>query len=346
MLRHGGKTRELTEEDFGAVMAAFSRVTADARTILSQPYDPRLAWERVLEADKLSVADHLAKFDLSPLQRVCLESVFSSAAHNSINEWSYMELIRWTALAGYNDFLLFMDSSARFKLKDGTGALINAMLEDGQPEVRLSATVSSVEEEADAVVVRTASGETIITKAVICTVPMNVLPEITFTPALDEAVVRAGKEGHNGVGFKLFANAKGDLGSVFCFAEESAPLSNLLTYASGTDHTLLVGFGSNSSAIDLYDKAAVQASIRDYLPGVEIESTLVYDWLQDPYSRGTWASYKPGWMSRYYHAIQQDKGRVLFASGDHGDGWRGFIDGAIAAGSKAAARASGVLSKT
>ena len=82
----------------------------------------------------------------------------------------------------------------------------------------------------------------------------------------------------------------------------------------------------------------VFAEPRDYIPGAEVESTYTYDWVLDPYSRGTYCSYKPGWMGKYYAHFQQDRGRVFFGSGDHGEGWRGFIDGAIGAGIKAAER--------
>jgi monoamine oxidase len=69
-----------------------------------------------------------------------------------------------------------------------------------------------------------------------------------------------------------------------------------------------------------------------------------YDWVNDPYSRGTWATYRPGWVEKYYDQFQQGSGRIFFGSGDHGEGWRGTIDSAIGAGSIAARKASDMLS--
>ena len=48
-------------------------------------------------------------------------------------------------------------------------------------------------------------------------------------------------------------------------------------------------------------------------------------------------------MTRHYDEFQRDRGRILFGSGDHGEGWRGFIDGAIGGGIRAAQRAKSLL---
>lgn len=343
ILRNEGRTSDLTEEQVVSVIQAFQAITADARAILERPWDTRFNWDKVLEADKLSTEERMKQLDLTPLQYVALESLFAASAHNTISEWSYMELLRWTGLAGFNDFLLYLDASARYTFKKGTGSLLDAMLEDGKPEVRLSTAVKKVEDLGGRIRVTTAKGEEIIAGTVICTVPMNVLPGIEFSPALDPKLVEAAKEGHNGKGVKLYIRAKGKHGKVFGMSRESHPISSLFTYKEGEGHTLFTGFGIDSQAIDYFDEEEVQKAVRDYLPDVEIESTFTYDWVLDPYSKGTWASYKPGWMEKYYDHFNKDAGNILFASGDHGDGWRGFIDGAIGAGSKAAERARKIL---
>ncbi len=44
-----------------------------------------------------------------------------------------------------------------------------------------------------------------------------------------------------------------------------------------------------------------------------------------------------------YDAFSSESGRIFFASGDHGEGWRGFIDGAIGSGIRAAQRVNKLL---
>ena len=47
-------------------------------------------------------------------------------------------------------------------------------------------------------------------------------------------------------------------------------------------------------------------------------------------------SYRPGTVARFADGLPQTEGKLFFASGDHGDGWRGFMEGAIASGSQTA----------
>ncbi|MCY1452821.1 Pseudooxynicotine oxidase [compost metagenome] len=87
----------------------------------------------------------------------------------------------------------------------------------------------------------------------------------------------------------------------------------------------------------------MQKVVSSFYPELEVEQCYGYEWTLDPYSRGTYCTYKPKWYGKYYDHFQKDKGRVLFSTGDHGDGWHGFIDGAIGSGLRAANRARKLL---
>jgi monoamine oxidase len=334
-----GKTRTLTEAELHSMGEAYAAYTADSRELMERPYDYVHTWDKLIAIDNLSGQDRLDQLDLTPLQRLGLESLIASCAHNSADQMSYVEVLRWFSLAGFNDMLMWFDAVARYKLKDGTIGLINAMLDDGKAEVRLSTPVKSVEDQGGRVRITTTRGEQITAAAVVVTIPMNILPDVDFSPALDPELIEAAREMHTGQGLKVYAKVKGKVGKLFTLASQDHPLNTVFTYYEGSDHTLLVGFGSDRNKIDIYDEESVQTALRDFIPGVEVESTFGYDWVLDPYSRGTYASYKPGWLGKYYAHFQQDRGRVFFGSGDHGEGgWRGFIDGAIGAGIKAAQR--------
>ena len=41
-----------------------------------------------------------------------------------------------------------------------------------------------------------------------------------------------------------------------------------------------------------------------------------WSWSSDPYARGTWATLPPGWVARWAEALECDRGRLFFASGD------------------------------
>lgn len=64
----------------------------------------------------------------------------------------------------------------RYTFKDGTISLINAMIEDGKPEVR---SPVKVEDKGDHVVVTTQKGERIVAGSVVLALPMNVLPNVS-----------------------------------------------------------------------------------------------------------------------------------------------------------------------
>ena len=52
-------------------------------------------------------------------------------------------------MAGGSEFSNFMDSTARFKLKQGTSHLIDLILEDGGADVKLSTPVKAIEDAGD-----------------------------------------------------------------------------------------------------------------------------------------------------------------------------------------------------
>jgi 3',5'-cyclic AMP phosphodiesterase CpdA len=137
---------------------------------------------------------------------------------------------------------------------------------------------------------------------------------------------------------------EGDLGNFFAFSAH-LPMNFAMTYKQSKDYTIVLGFASGSSDdLDPYDEESVQAALRQYLPGATVLSVMHYDWVSDPYSRGTWATYRSGWVDKYYDQFQKESGRIFFGSGDHGEGWRGTIDSAIGAGSIAARKANDLLS--
>lgn len=340
-----GKGKALTEAQVYEFIQVFQAYNAEARNVLERPWDILHAKDQALRADQMSGRDRLNQLKLSPLMDTLMDGLICSLANNSADNVSYLDTLRWFQLPG-GDFLTTLDSATRYKLKKGTGYLLNKMVEDGNPDVRLSTPVKKVEDLGGQVRITTVRGETIIAASVIVALPMNVLPNVEFSPALPPQLKLAADERHSGAGFKVYIKVKGKLGKVFGIAGSDHPMGALLTYEEAEDHTLLVGFGNDPAKLDVYDDEAVQAMVRNYFPDAEVEGVFSYDWQLDPYSQGTYCSYKPGWIEKYHDHFQQDRGRTFFGQGDHDSGWRGFIDGAIGAGSKAAQRVNETLKKS
>jgi monoamine oxidase len=341
----GGKRVVVGAQDMAAVQAALEAYFGPARLVWNRPYDSRFAQAELAKLDALSALDALSRLELSPLQRGFLEGYLLSMTNGPLDRVAYTEMLRWWALGGWN-LPGVSDAVARYKLADGTKALIAKMAEHGRFEVRLGAIASRIESSETGVRVRLAGGAQLDARAAVITLPLNVLPGVEFAPALDARLLELAGLRHGGRGFKLYIRTKGRATKhkkASAVAPATHPLSYALTYAIDDASTLFVAFGADPDKLDVSDRNAVQGALRAWFPGVEVESISAWSWSSDPYARGTWATLPPGWVARWAEALERDRGRLFFASGDVGEGWRGFIDGAIGAGSRAAVRVHGRL---
>jgi monoamine oxidase len=340
--------RELSEAELYEAMQGFELFFEESRTIWERPYDSRLGWSAIQERDPMSVADRAAELELTPLQRDMILSYLESLVHGPVERASYVEISRVWALAG-RTFELFGDSLARYKLAKGTASLIQAIIGDSAAEVHLEATVERIAQSEAGVEVTLRGGESLSARAAVVAVPMNVLHDVEFTPALSATKLAASKERHAGVGFKAFVEVEGDPGRVQALvSKRSNPFAVLFTFEQGAERSLLVGFGSDPDVMGAraLDTAGWQRAVEEIFPGLRVVRGFGHGWTQDPYAQGTWCTYKPGQVERLQHEMPRSEGRLFFASADSGEGWRGFIDGAIGGGSRAAREAAGMLGAT
>jgi len=271
-----------------------------------------------------------------------MDAIFATSCHCSPSDAGLVEMHRWYTLPGAT-LPAFMDSVGRYWLRRGTKTLIEAMLADGRPELRLSTAVKAVRQQDDQVVVTTEGDETVSARALVVTIPLNVLGQIEFSPPLSPEKRAAASEGHAGSGVKLHIKIRGELGGVTGLAPWPAPLSSLMTEFSDPEGTVVTAFGPSGKLLDINDDEAIQNAVRRMLPGVEVEWAVGYDWNADAYSRGTWCVFRPGQLTRYLRELQRAEGRVFYASGDNANGWRGFIDGAIESGLRAGREVAAAL---
>ncbi len=324
----------LSEQQIVDAAMGWNAYTTGVRSIVPRPFDLLHNEPAALAADAISALEHLETLGLSPLQQAFCRGMIELTSSGAANTVSHLEMLRFYMLAG-GDFANFMDSVARFKLKQGTARLIDEIITDADPGVRLSTPVRAVEDRGDFVRVTTQRGENLDGRVVISTLPMNTLADVAFAPALPARVVSAARQRHPGVGAKIYLQVEGDVGNVATIAP-GRPINYLMTFEQAPKHTLIAAFSSDLNLLDPYDDEALQRELDFHLPGARLVASTHYDWNNDPYSKGTWATYRPGWAGQQMSDFQKPQGRVHFASGDHGEGWRGTIDGAIGAGARAA----------
>lgn len=333
-----GKLKQGTREDIGLLgFKAAGFFYYDARAVFPRPHDPLLV-PAVAELDKLSVRDRLEGVGLTDDQKAVMEGIFGSSCHCSLGEASLVEMLRWYTLSG-SSLQNALDVTARYTIRGGTRKLIQGILADAKAELKLSTPVKAIRQRDGEVVITTEEDETVSARAVVVTVPLNVLSSIKFSPPLSAGKRGIASEGHAGRGVKLHIKIGGQVGDFSGVAPWPAPLSSLSTEYSDPDGTVLTAFGPSGKLLDINDDRAVQDAVRQLLPEAEVVWAVGYDWNVDPYSRGTWCVYRPGQMTRYLRELQRPEGRVFYAGGDNAKGCRGFIDGAIESGLRASREA-------
>lgn len=331
-LDYEGKRHEASFASLAAEFeASCARFFENAYTVMPRPAEP-FAFSEWVQADTFSVQQKLDATSMSPQMKILVDTYFTLCGSNDPSKISYIDMMRWYALAGYNAGIL-NDAIARYKIKGGTKALLDRIASDSGADIRLGVPVKSVRDLGGAVEVVTEDGQRLLSKAVVSAVPLNVLSDISFSPALPSGKLTPSREKHAGQGTKVHILVKGEYPMTSMWAPSGKVALNYILWDGIIDgNTHLIGFGPSSDTLDINDNQAVQNAVRQFLPDATVIEAYGYDWGLDPYSKGVWGVSKPGQISHAIADLQRPIGRIAFANSDWANGWRGFIDGAIEQG--------------
>lgn len=244
--------------------------------------------------DDMSLADRIAELgdQIEPLERSMLEAYLSILCGGDFTQASFWEVLRCWALAGYNttDFLA---AAAAFKLKRGQSDFARRFFDEavrtGRLDYRFDCPVSAVADLGERVEVTARDGATFTARRLICTAPLNVLKNISFTPPLPEAKLRASELGHVNRVVKINAEVQGtDLRS---FVGLAHPVGGL-NYVGGdgitkAGNTHIVGLGTKLRPKE--GVGSVLSALRAFSDVTTVERLLFHDWNEDEFSQGTWA---------------------------------------------------------
>ena len=173
--------------------------------------------------------------------------------------------------------------------------------------------------------------------------PLNVLKDISFTPTLSAAKLAASEETHAGCGTKTHIIVEGNLGNISCLAPSRYPINWLFTEHMYEDKTHLIGFGPSADLMDVNDNRDIERAVRLFLPDAKVIQAFGYEWTADPFSQGTWCTFRPNQFGKYLQALQKSESRLVFASADWATGWRGGMDGAVESGLRAGKEIRSIL---
>jgi monoamine oxidase len=333
----GGERYEGTFDDFCAKLdGPLNQVVADSREVFPHPYATATERAAVEALDGLGMADRLDKLDLTPEERGLLHAFCEMQFHGPTEEGAVSQLLRWVALAA-GDWQLLFEALAGYEFANGTRDLVDAVVADGEFEVALESPVAGVSEVDGRMEVSLRDGGTVVARAVIVAVPINVLGDIDFSPALPAGVREVAAEKQVSRGLKMWAEISGGLGPWFAWADDH-PLTFAARASTDGERSLLLCFGSDAERLDPNDLAGAQAALEPLLPGVEVLRCAGHNWLHDEFTQGTWAMLRPGQWTKL-RDLDQLKGPLFIAGSDFAEGWAGLMDGAIESGMVAARRA-------
>jgi len=286
-----------------------------------------------LGAFDVSVAEFVDGLGAEPEAADYLRSFMVSMGGGSIERCSALPLLWDMVELDYSPADVFVDVGELFA--DGTKSLIDPMA--AGIDVRFDTVVTTVTQDQDGVTIQLADGGMIRAPAAVVALPLNLWADVAFDPPLAGPKRRAAATGHAGEVSKVIAVVESAPESYLGAAWGTPIQAGFVTGAVGEGRQLFMGF-SVQDRVDLADDAAVAAAVRAHLPEAEVVATAGHDWVNDPFSKGTWLGTPPTWFSDgTFEALSEHEGRLAFAGSDIAAEGAGWIEGAIGSGVGAAA---------
>lgn len=339
-VRHTGP---MDERDAIATRA-WNRFVEPAADALPRPHDPLFALAALAPVDAQTIVQRIAELGLDESERDVLSAELEALAHGYLDDAGAVSALRWHALSG-SSLRLTQETGGVYTFGAGTRGLLEAMAAQAPFAQSLSTPVESIGQAGGAVEVRTREGHTLRARTCVLTVPLNVLPSIAID-GLSAAKRDAISLGQASRGIKLWLRVRGEARGINAIAP-AHPFGYLMTdRLLGDGSQLLIGFGRDAAVVDADDRTALQRSLDELHPGLEIVDAITHDWLADEFARGTWAIHRPGWYTNHHAAMRAPEGGLVFAGSDLADGWSGFIDGAIESGLRAAGQVRSLLANS
>ena len=241
-------------------------------------------------------------------ERDVLAAELEGVAHGFLDDAGAVSILRLHALAG-RSLELAEDAGGRYTFGSKTRGLIDAMAAQAPFAQWLSTPVDSLGPVSDGVEVRTRNGDVLRARTCVLTVPLNVLPHVRFDD-LSAAKRDAIALGQASRGIKLWLRVKGESRGINAIAPGSPIRLPDGRPAAARRHAAAGRVRHRRRRVDLEDRPALQRSLDELHPGLEIVDTTAHDWLADEFSLGTWAIHRPGWYTRHHAAMREPERRT------------------------------------
>ncbi|MGH2873122.1 MAG: flavin monoamine oxidase family protein, partial [Solirubrobacteraceae bacterium] len=317
----------------------------EARAFERALYELGAASRRLPASVALDGGGELADLDLSaaawierlrlPAATADLLSAFA-AMYGGCDPHEEALLAHLADVAGFGHSAFALLDGLAEELADGSTELIGRLAADCGAVIRMATPVADVEQTRDGVRATTTDGERYEAAVGVLAVPINVLATIALGPEPDPLIAAAARRGQPCRSIKLWLLAEGVPAGLLA-AGWPAPLQWLSSIRELDGAQLMVAFGHPRPSFDPDSLESVTEAVQRLAPGARVLAIDRHDWNADPYSRGAWGMWRPGWVSdgtlRAFNALH---GALAFAGSDFAPQWPGWIAGAISSGARAA----------
>lgn len=221
-------------------------------------------------------------------------------------------------------------------LVGGVTALVQRMIAASGVTLALNWPVSEVIQTTSGVSVRTSDGRTMRAKAATVCTGVNPLRSITFDPPLPPDRSVAGSRGHLGRAIKVWAKVRGVPVGVLATGGGSGIEWMFSERQTADGATMIAGFGLEGKGFDPTRSQDHAKALARFFPEAQLLAHDWHDWINDPYSRGTWVCAALDAPGALEFRNWTPTGRLAFASSDISPEGAGWFDAAIVSGQRAA----------
>jgi monoamine oxidase len=320
------------EEIYDLERVLFEVIKASHRIAIDVPRD-----QQDLADLDVSVEEFLDR--LEPLPRV-REFLYMWAGLGSgalPSEWSMLAALSLIAAMDNSVYGWYGAVTDAFEL--GISSVVETMAGDSGARTELATPVARIEQDADSVRVTARDGRTWSAPTAVVAVPIALWPEIEFVPSLPADKLEPARANHPGRMKKTWMVVDGIPADLYA-SGWGTDFVQAFPEASEPDGLVALGMCAPPSDLDPRDPRAVEAAMRQFVPGARVLATDLHEWREDPFSKGGWYVPPPGILTSFHSALGRSEGRLSFAGADVAVRWIGWIDGAVETGARAAREAA------
>lgn len=237
----------------------------------------------------------------------------------------------------------------------GTSAIATGLADELPPgSVLVNSPVDSIHQTSDGAFVETATGNRIFARKVIIAVPTNTYSNIHFSPPLPSAKRALVSRTKPGVYAKMiltyskawwkdiglqgkFTSMKGPICFSWEISDDSKKQYSLALFIAGEIAARWSELSELQREESVVDHLAELVGTKNASFARNVLEVNYVNWTEEAYLGGAPTSaIGPGLLSKYGGALRQPFQHIHFAGGETAYEWKGYLEGALLAGSRAA----------